>query len=126
MLPSYIKISNFLKNGKIGHRCLSTQTSVTCYESHGAGTPSPLITSYSTKSLRKKMQLIILASLYTISCLGTNIICSVVKKANSSIGFLRRNLQIRQKDIKANAYKTLVRPQIEYASTIWDPFTQEN
>ena len=53
-------------------------------------------------------------------------ICSIVKKANSSIGFLRRNLQILQKHIKTNAYKTLVRPQIEYASTIWDPFTQEN
>ena len=53
-------------------------------------------------------------------------ICSIVKKANSSIGFLRRNLQIYLKHNKANAYKTLVRPQIEYASTIWDPFTQEN
>ena len=48
---------------------------------------------------------------------------SIVKKANLSIGFLRRNLQIHQKHIKANAYKTLVQPQIEYASTIWDPFT---
>ena len=53
-------------------------------------------------------------------------ICSMVEEANSSIGFLRRNLQIHQKHIKVNAYKTLVRPQIEYASTIWDPFTQEN
>lgn len=53
-------------------------------------------------------------------------ICNIVKKANSSIGFLRRNLQIHQKHIKSNAYKTLVRPQIEYASTVWDPFTQEN
>ena len=39
--------------------------------------------------------------------------CSTVKKADSSIGFLRRNLQIHQKHIKANAYKALVRPQIE-------------
>ena len=53
-------------------------------------------------------------------------ICNIVKKANSSIGFLRRNLQIQQKHIKSNAYKTLVRPQIEYSSTVWDPFTQEN
>ena len=53
-------------------------------------------------------------------------ICSLAKKANSSIGFLRRNLQIHQKHIKTNAYKTLVRPQIEYASTIWDTFTLEN
>ena len=48
--------------------------------------------------------------------------CSIVRKANSSIGFLRRNLQIHQ----PNAYKTRVRPQIEYASTVWDTFTQEN
>ena len=50
----------------------------------------------------------------------------MVKKANSSIGPLRRNLQTHQKDIKANAYTTLVRTQIEEASAIWDPFTQEN
>ena len=53
-------------------------------------------------------------------------ICSLAKKDNSSFCFFRRNLQIHQKHIKTNAYKTLVRPQIEYASTIWDPFTQEN
>ena len=57
---------------------------------------------------------------------GNEHICSIVKKAHSSIGFLRRNLQIHQKHIKANTYKTLAGPQIEYASTIWDPFTQEN
>ena len=64
---------NFLKNGKIDHRCASTWTSVMCQESHGAGTPSPMITSYITKSLKRKMQLNILASLYNIRCLGTNI-----------------------------------------------------
>ena len=53
-------------------------------------------------------------------------ICSLAKKTNSSMGFLRRNLQIYQKHIKTNAYKTLVRPQIEYAYTIWDPFTSGN
>ena len=34
--------------------------------------PSPMITSYTTRSLRKKMQLNILASLFTISCPETN------------------------------------------------------
>ena len=33
-------------------------------------------------------------------------ICSIVKKVNSSIGFLRRNLQIYQKHIKANDRKS--------------------
>jgi len=47
-------------------------------------------------------------------------------KANNSIAFLRRNLQISQRHIKANAYTTLVRPQVEYAAVVWDPYTQEN
>jgi len=34
-------------------------------------------------------------------------ICSMVKEANSSIGFLRRNLQIHQKHINANAKRVL-------------------
>ena len=45
-------------------------------------------------------------------------------KANSSLAFLRRNLQISQTHIKASAYTTLVRPQLEYAAAIWDPYTK--
>ena len=47
-------------------------------------------------------------------------------KANSSIGFLRRNFQISQQHIKSNVYTTLVRPQVEYAAAVWDPYTGEN
>ena len=50
---------------------------------------------------------------------------NVTKKANSSLAFLRRNLQISQTHIKANAYKTLLRPQLEYAASVWDPYTKE-
>ena len=55
-----------------------------------------------------------------------NHISNICNKANSSIGFLRRNLQISQRHIKSNAYTTLVRPQVEYAATVWDPYTKEN
>ena len=54
-----------------------------------------------------------------------NHIGNVCTKANSSIGFLRRNVQISQ-HIKSNVYKTLVRPQVEYAAAVWDPYTWEN
>ena len=51
---------------------------------------------------------------------------SICNKTNSSIDFLRRNLQISQHHIKTNAYFTLVRPQVEYAAMVWDPNTKEN
>ena len=40
-------------------------------------------------------------------------------KANRTIGFLRRNLSAC--DVKESAYKGLVRPVLEYGSSVWDP-----
>ena len=37
------------------------------------------------------------------------------------LGFLRRNLFSCPQDVKEAAYKTLVRPILEYGSTVWDP-----
>ena len=47
----------------------------------------------------------------------------VTKRANQTTAFLRRNLSSCSKDVKAKCYKTLVRPQLEYAATTWDPHT---
>ena len=47
-------------------------------------------------------------------------------KANRTIGFLRRNLSIGATSVKERAYFTLVRPLVEYASTVWDPHTQKS
>ena len=49
-------------------------------------------------------------------------VSQVISKANRSLGFLKRNLQIRSPDIKEKAYFGLVRPQVEYASSVWDPY----
>ena len=46
------------------------------------------------------------------------------KKANQTLGFLRRNLQVKSEPLKSMAYQTLVRPQLEYGSEIWSPHTQ--
>ena len=48
---------------------------------------------------------------------------NITKKANSTLGFLRRNLKVRSEQIKCAAYKVLVRPQLEYASVVWAPHT---
>ena len=51
---------------------------------------------------------------------------SIIQKANKTLGFLRRNLKISSTKIKETAYKTFVRPILEYACTVWDPHTQTN
>ena len=48
-----------------------------------------------------------------------NIICA---KANSALGFLRRNQKVSSPKIKERAYKAFVRPLLEYAATAWDPY----
>ena len=45
----------------------------------------------------------------------------ILTKANSTLNFLRRNINIKNQTIKGAAYKTLVRPILEYASSVWDP-----
>jgi hypothetical protein len=46
---------------------------------------------------------------------------NICGKANGTIGFLKRNLNISNRHIKEKAYKSLVRPVLEYACAAWDP-----
>ena len=45
-------------------------------------------------------------------------------KANGILAFLRRNLNKCSKEVKEKAYTTLIRPNLEYGSSVWDPFRQ--
>ena len=49
---------------------------------------------------------------------------SVANKSNGTRMFLQRNLSNTPRQIKIQCYVTLVRPILEYASTVWDPHTQ--
>ena len=51
---------------------------------------------------------------------------NITNKENSIFGLLRRNLRIHSQTIKTHAYQSLVRPQLEYASTVWNPHSQKN
>ena len=48
---------------------------------------------------------------------------NITKKANSTMAFLRRNIRSSPRDAKVKAYKTYVRPIVEYASSVWSPAT---
>lgn len=47
---------------------------------------------------------------------------NISARASRSVGFLRRNLHACPKDVRAQAYTTLVRPTLEYAASAWDPY----
>ena len=55
-----------------------------------------------------------------------NRINHVVNKANRTLDFLRRNLKISSSAVKESAYKAFVRPMLEYASSVWDPYTKKS
>ena len=46
---------------------------------------------------------------------------NICTKANRTLGFLRGNLATCPRDVKESAYKGLVRPVLEYGSSVWDP-----
>ena len=50
----------------------------------------------------------------------------ILTKANRSLGFIRRNLGRCPTNIKRQAYLSLVRLHLEYASSVWDPHLQKH
>jgi hypothetical protein len=91
--------------------------------------------SRNPKTFRYKLKGHVLEPTTTTKYLGIHLshdmdwddhIASITKKANSMLGFLRRNLKSAVTSTKTNAYKTIVRPHLEYCSTVWDPHHCDN
>ena len=51
---------------------------------------------------------------------------NVCTKANRTLGFLRRNLYSWPQEVTEAAYKGLVRPVLDYGSSVWDPMCSSN
>ena len=49
----------------------------------------------------------------------------ITAKGNRSLGFIKRNLHRCTQDIKSLAYRSLVRPSLEYCAAVWDPHTND-
>ena len=49
----------------------------------------------------------------------------VSAKGNRVLGFIKRNIVTSNQNIKEVAYKSLVRPTLEYSSTVWSPHQKE-
>ena len=48
-------------------------------------------------------------------------VSNVCTEANRTLGFLRRNLYSCPQEVKEAAYRGLVRPFLDYGSSVWDP-----
>ena len=77
-----------------------------------------------------KLEGTVLENVESIKYLGVTItkdlkwnthVSNVCTKANKTLGFLRRNLFSCPQDVREAAYKGLVRPILEYSSSVWDP-----
>ena len=51
---------------------------------------------------------------------------TICKKANGVLAFLKRNLYNCNPQIRSQAYMLYVRPILEYASTVWAPYTKSS
>lgn len=50
----------------------------------------------------------------------------IASKASSTLGFLNRNIRFCPLECRKNAYLSLVRSQLDYGSTIYDPYLQQD
>ena len=50
----------------------------------------------------------------------------ITSNANKSLGFIKCNIKTKLPGVREAAYKTIVQPQLEYASPVWGPYTQSN
>ena len=51
---------------------------------------------------------------------------TITAKANSTLGFLRRNLKVCPLKLKETAYFAMIRSCLEYSCAVWDPFRQKD
>lgn len=53
-------------------------------------------------------------------------VSNITAKANRTLGFVKRNVKTKSEQVKELAYNSLVRPQVEYAASVWSPYTKQN
>ena len=52
-------------------------------------------------------------------------VAKIYNKASRTLGLLKRTLSSCSQNVKSIAYKMLVRPQLEYASEVWNLYTMK-
>ena len=86
-----------------------------------SGIPSPIYSLHQTP-LEKLSSAKYLGVTLSAKLSWSEHVTSIVSKANRALGMIRRN--VAPLPAKSQAYQTLVRPHLEYCSSVWDPHSQ--
>ena len=99
-----------------------------CQTLHITRSPKPLLTNYKLygQQIEGVDSAKYLGVTLTPDLRWNNYVHSVRNKSSATMRLLQRNMRISSTQIKTRAYNTYVRPQLEYAATIWDPHTKQN
>lgn len=87
---------------------------------------TPLMFDYTvnTNQIKRSTQIKYLGMTITDTLNWNAHIDNICGSAQRKLGLLRRKLRGAPPEVKLQAYKTIVRPTLEYASMIWDPHHQ--
>ena len=64
-------------------------------------------------------------SLFTNDLTWNHHINNITNKANASLRFIKRNVKTNSIKTKELAYKTYVRPKVEYCRVVWEPWQKQ-
>ena len=97
-----------------------------CYKMSVFGSRSPVVKVYFlfNQTLEAVQQHPYLGVLLSSDLRWNSHVYKIAKKANSSLAFVKSNLFACSEETKCTAYVSLVRPHLEYASAVWDPYRQ--
>ena len=118
------RTSPHFRSGQKGGVCPSIPASV-IYCRSAVATPHPTSTNYVVRSYRRCQMPNIWASSSVVICPGTSM-SDVAKRANYTLGLIRRNLRHCPRDAKTTAYFSVVRSTTDYCSAIWDPYLEKD
>lgn len=86
----------------------------------------PVITTYNINSIEINLSLKVkyLGVYFSHNLSWNHHIEYMTAKANRMLGFIRRNFKDCPREVKNTLYLTYIRPILEYASELWDPYQQ--